>query len=281
MPIAELELANVYYESAGTGPPLVFAHGAGGNALSWWQQTAFFGARYRCITFDHPGFRHSGWNVSESEPHAFYGNVLKQLLDHLEIDRAGLVAQSMGGWTCLRFAIDHAGRVSALVLAATDGGVYLPADDSEQGGQINAIRKAWQERRPGSFHPAVGARMLREQPQLYDMYVEIGEQNGGVSHRGWGQIDETEVSGLQSPVLLMTGDEDIVCPPERLVRLHNAINGSELVRVPESGHSVYFERAELFNRTVDEFLATNYPAGADRMSIVDSFASSDPGSDQD
>lgn len=274
MPTANLSLANVYYESIGQGPPLVFAHGAGGNALSWWQQTAFFGARYRCITFDHPGFRHSNWVTDESDPGAIYGNLLRELLDHLEIERVALVAQSMGGWTCLRFALDHPERVASLVMAATDGGLYLPDRESyaEHDVRLGKIRTAWQERKPGSFHPAVGARMLREQPELHSMYVEIGEQNSVTSRRGWGEVAVGELGQLTSPLLLIAGEEDVVCDPQRMELLHGEVPGSELVKVPEAGHSVYFERAELFNRTVDEFLAKTYPATLDGRTIAESFA---------
>lgn len=274
MPVAELELASIYYESVGRGPPLMFAHGGGGNALSWWQQTAFFGASYRCITFDHPGFRHSMWEKPESDPDATFGNVMLELLNHLEIDRVGLVAQSMGGWTCLRFALDHPKRVAALVMAATDGGLYLPNREaySEQENLLEKIRAAWQEREPGSFHPAVGTRMLAEQPELHEMYVEIGEQNSVVSRRGWGQVSSSDRVKMRCPTLLIIGEEDIVCSPRRLELLHAAIAGSELVTVPEAGHSVYIERAALFNGTVDDFLSRNYAAGPDGRTIDQSFA---------
>lgn len=277
MPVANLNTASVYYETVGHGPPLVFAHGAGGNALSWWQQTAFFSAQYQCITFDHPGFRHSKWVAPESDPGANYGKVLRELLDYLEIDRVGLVAQSMGGWTCLRSAIENPDRIASLVMAATDGGLYLPDRESyaEQESRLSIIREAWEARLTGSFHPAVGSRMRAEQPDLHDMYVEIGEQNTGVSLRGWGPVDSSELTRLNSPMLLMAGEEDIVCSPRRLEFLHEAASGSELVKVPEAGHSVYFERSELFNRTVDEFLSRTYPATSDGRTIVQSFANQD------
>ena len=46
----------IHYEVTGTGPAIVFAHGLGGNQLSWWQQVAHFAPRYTCITFAHRGF---------------------------------------------------------------------------------------------------------------------------------------------------------------------------------------------------------------------------------
>ena len=49
---------DLYYESHGSdsAPTIVFAHGRGGNHMSWWQQVAAFSGEYRCITFDHRGW---------------------------------------------------------------------------------------------------------------------------------------------------------------------------------------------------------------------------------
>ncbi len=46
----------LFYEMTGSGPPLVFAHGLGGNHLSWWQQVAHFARTHTCVTFAHRGF---------------------------------------------------------------------------------------------------------------------------------------------------------------------------------------------------------------------------------
>jgi 3-oxoadipate enol-lactonase len=270
MPCADLPLARIYYESIGDGPPLVFAHGAGGNARSWWQQTAFFSAGFRCITFDHPGFRNSAWNVPESDPEAYYGNVLAQLLDHLGIEKAGLIAQSMGGWTCLRFAIDHPERTAALVMAATDAGMLLPAQEryADQVETLAELRKSWAERAPGSYNPACGIRMKLEQPALYEMYLEISSQNGEVVRRGWGEVAAPEPSTLQAPTLFITGTEDNVISPERVEALAAIIPGSEVVRVAKSGHSVYFERSEQFNQIVDVFLSEHFPFSSSGSTIL-------------
>ena len=45
----------LHYEVTGEGPALLFAHGLGGNQLSWWQQVAHFAPRYTCIAFAHRG----------------------------------------------------------------------------------------------------------------------------------------------------------------------------------------------------------------------------------
>jgi 3-oxoadipate enol-lactonase len=58
----------IYYEVAGEGPAIVFAHGLGGNHMSWWQQVAHFAPRYTCVTFAHRGFTPSGPVAGETAP---------------------------------------------------------------------------------------------------------------------------------------------------------------------------------------------------------------------
>ena len=84
MPKAPINGIELYYESHGSGPAIVFAHGRGGNHMSWWQQVARFSSDYRCITFDH-----RGWGQSIAE----YGSPLREnfgadliaLLDYLGV----------------------------------------------------------------------------------------------------------------------------------------------------------------------------------------------------
>src|SRR5262249_45467845 len=56
MPFAPVNGIDLYYEVNGSGPALLFAHGQGGNHLSWWQQVPFFSRFYTCITFDNRAF---------------------------------------------------------------------------------------------------------------------------------------------------------------------------------------------------------------------------------
>src|SRR3990172_9142703 len=125
MPYLERPGARVYYEVSGSGPALVFAHGLGGNHITWWQQVPAFSDRYTCVVFAHRGFA-----PSTEEPGgpgaAAFADDLEALIDHLGLADVRLVAQSMGGWTCLAYALRHPERVRALVMCDTTGTLNHP-----------------------------------------------------------------------------------------------------------------------------------------------------------
>ena len=66
---------NLYYEVSGTGPALLFAHGLGGNHLSWWQQVPHFRGRYTCVTFAHRGFAPSSAPPGGPDPADYAGDI--------------------------------------------------------------------------------------------------------------------------------------------------------------------------------------------------------------
>ena len=120
----EIGKFSLYYERVGAGAPIVFLHGLGGNHLSWWQQVPYFMRSFECVTVDQRGFGLS------PDPDGLFNRAhasdLGALLDHLKIDKAVLIGQSMGGWTIVGYALDHPERVAAMVMADTPGGIFTP-----------------------------------------------------------------------------------------------------------------------------------------------------------
>ncbi len=129
MSSAKINGIDLHYQVHGEGDPILFAHGAGGNLLSWWQQVAFFSRYYTCVTFDHRGFGRS-IDVADGPLYAAFVDDLVGLMDHLDIDSAHLVAQSMGGRSALGVAAADPRRVKSLVMADTHG---WPQDAELQG----------------------------------------------------------------------------------------------------------------------------------------------------
>ena len=173
----------LYVETMGAGPPIVFAHGLGGSHASWWQQVPEFASTHACVTFAHRGFTPSSAPPTGPDP-LLYADDLATLADHLGLAPMVIVAQSMGGWTAIEFALRFPARVRGLVLSSTSGTIDLrglsPTLDPLLA-QWNREADAERDRAMrADIHVAAGARMAREQPALHLLYQQIDETSGQV-----------------------------------------------------------------------------------------------------
>lgn len=253
--------AEIHYEVFGSGPAIVFAHGLGGNHLSWWQQVAHFAPTHTCVVFAHRGFPPSSPVPGLRAPDS-YCDDLAALIAQLKLKDVALVAQSMGGWTCLDYALREPKRVRALVMAATSGAVDFSrlkdAEVDEWTRQSPAKLKQLQEK---GIHPAGGERMKKEQPALAQLYGQISAL-ASLEFRDEVRVRIRELrtqspkilENLPMPVLFLTGDEDWVFPPAAGPALARLAPKGSAVRVPAAGHSVYFERAAQFNEIIGRIL---------------------------
>jgi 3-oxoadipate enol-lactonase len=255
MPFLKTGEAALYYETHGSGPPIVFAHGAGGNHLSWWQQVPFFSSRYTCVTFDHRGFGQSADPRPPAERPSFEDD-LAALVDHLGYSQVRLVAQSMGGWTALAYTVQHPERVAALVMADTAGGLTSP--------EVDAARTAARER-IGSvplLEGALSPGFRQRSPAGAFLYRSIQALNPprDDGFRTRSVVTAEQVRTLHVPVLFIEGDVDVLIPPEVIRAAQPLFASAHIARVEDAGHSVYFEKPVEFNRLVDAFFNEASPA---------------------
>ncbi len=254
IPIGKFQL---YYERAGSGPAIVFLHGLGGNHLSWWQQMPYFMRWFDCITVDQRSF-----GLSPDPDGSFcdaHPSDLGALLDHLKIEKAVLIGQSMGGWTIVGYALEHPERVAAMVMADTPGGIFTP----EMDGMMEKVRAGGR----GPLEAvAIGSLPTyakdyftrhREMAYLYDSLLILGARPPADAMRRLGsrRYDLAKVrERLKMPILCLEGEEDALIVPEMIRHLVKALPHARLAMVPGAGHSVYFENAPAFNQVVLDFL---------------------------
>ncbi len=246
----------LYYEAVGAGPPLVLCHGAGGNHAVWYQQVPVFAAARRVVTWDHRGFGRSTDRAAASGPEAAVGDLLA-LLDHLEIGRADLVGQSMGGWTALALALAHPERVASLTLADTLGGIEVEA--------LAELRRQAADGRPLDpgdtlgLHPAIDPSFRDRDPAgayLYQMLGGMGEPDlGAIVPRLLGAgVDADALGRIDLPVLFIVGARDPLFPPPAIREAASRVPGARVVEIPRAGHSPYFEEPDAWNTALAAFL---------------------------
>jgi 3-oxoadipate enol-lactonase len=255
----------LYYEVTGSGPPIVFAHGLGGNHMSWFQQVAHFAPRHTCVTFAHRGFHPSSWLADGPDP-AEYANDLAALIAHLNLPDVRVVAQSMGGWCAVEYALRRPPGLKGVVLSATTGSLDPRRVREPERSRMPAWLKFSEEASGALFksgvHPAAGMRMVTEQPAMHLLYRHIDDQNATLDKQALrGRLFAArtrapeELAGAACPILFIANDEDVVMPPFAADAIAAVVAGARVAHIPDAGHSGYFERPGVFNRIVEEFFS--------------------------
>jgi pimeloyl-ACP methyl ester carboxylesterase len=253
----------IYFETFGDPrrETVVFSHGLGGNRVIWFQQVPEFARHYHVVNWDQRGFGRSSAKSGEVGP-VPAARDLRAVLEHLAVERAHLIGQSMGGWASLGFALAHPERVSSLVLADSIAGIYTPTirkhyaefvgRESSRGGESNlAIGQ----------HAAIGDRFRQTDLIRAFLFEQIGAPTAETMRalrelllRTEHPIDELRRLGC--PVLFIVGSEDRIFPPEIIREAATCILGSRVVEIPETAHSPYFESPNEWNKIVFQFLAS-------------------------
>jgi 3-oxoadipate enol-lactonase len=256
----------IYYEVTGSGPPLIFLHGNGSNHQTWWQQVPHFSDRYTCVTFSHRGYPPSS-EIGIPNPREFAGDLVS-LIEHLQLPDVRLVAQSLGGWTAIEYILSYPQHnVRALVLASTCGTINrASALLTNPQRLIEYDRKAAEataDMLRRGISPPAGERMAREQPRLHFLYREIANASSAFDRvemrkRIFAMTKRSPdlLRGFTMPTLFITGEEDIAnFPPFIADALAPLMQNARVEHVPEAGHSVYLQKADVFNLLVDSFLS--------------------------
>jgi pimeloyl-ACP methyl ester carboxylesterase len=253
--------ARIYYETHGGGPAIVFAHGRGGNAASWWRQVPHFSERYRVIVFDHRTFGRSTGGGEAFTPRQLAADAMA-ILDAEGIERAALVAQSMGGWTCLAAALAYPERVQCLVLSSTTGGIASP--------EMEPLLAEWRDRAAGQAplaSRALAPDFPEREPALATLYAQLQAFNTGFDPACMETLRDPanavrpeQLRGFAVPTLFVIAGQDQIFQPALLRMAAAAVPGAGIEEFPGAGHSPYWEDAPRFNEVVGRFLARHLDA---------------------
>jgi proline iminopeptidase len=271
--------ACIWYRTVGTGPLLFVQTPGWGIGSALYQSTlGDLAQRFTLVFHDTRG---SGRSVIAGDDFAMV-NVGRFVLDlealrqHLGIDRFMLMGHSHGGYIAMNYALAYPGRVTALVLVASQLGVDEPQEDLRRtlpvlAGDSRFAAAAAAFQAPGKFaDDAEFSGFLRQVAPLY-----FKEPSGHGYERFSAYLDEHQVplktfqacavtnrhfpvrarlAELQIPTLCLVGQADFICSPVQSQAIHGSIAKSVLVEFLDSGHFCWLEEAELFRSAVSRFL---------------------------
>jgi len=120
MPHANVQGAELYYESHGRGEPLVLLHNGLGSTKSFTKQMPEFSKRFRVVTYDRRGYGRSAHSTSLKKGWLEESvDELSRFLDEIKVDRAHLCGICVGGAIALLFAVKNPSRVDRIAVAGT------------------------------------------------------------------------------------------------------------------------------------------------------------------
>ena len=244
-----------YKDTGGNGIPVVFMHAATGSSRVWdYQIPAFTAAGYRLIAYDRRGWGRSEIVATGPQP-GTGADDLQALMDHLKIDRFHLVATAAGSSVSLDYAVSFPQRLRSLVMANGALGGFEDKDYQELG---RRIRSPQLDALPPELRE-LGPSYRASNPEGTRRWIELERMSrpGGSTAQPQSvrnRIMTSVLENIKVPVLLITGDADLLAPPPLLRFVAARMKNSESVIIPEAGHSAYWEQPEIFNRAVLEFI---------------------------
>lgn len=214
---AEVNGINLYYESHGSGRPLILLHGGLGSGEMFGPIIGQFAANHRVILVDLQGHGRTA-DIDRPLDIKFMADDVAALIDHLGLEKPDVVGYSLGGGVALQLAARHPQKVGRLVSASA--GIRRDATYPEilaQQGQVGAEAAEFMKETPMyELYQRVAPRP-EDFPRLLDKIGQAMAQD----------FDFTdEVRNMQVPTLIVAADADM-CPPSHFVEVFALLDGGQ------------------------------------------------------
>jgi 3-oxoadipate enol-lactonase len=249
----------IAWERRGRGFPVLLVQGLGYARWGWEPVADRLAERYEVILFDNRGIGESDAPLGAYSAYEMAEDTLR-VLDEAGVERAHVVATSLGGMVAQELALAAPERVEKLVLVCTTPGGPNAAPMPEQ--TVRLMAKA------PTLEPEVALRKFVENalaPDPPDGIVErilghrletnqplsawLSQAAAGMTFDAWDRLPS-----LKIPTLVVHGTADVVVDPANAELLAERIPDSRVELFPGCGHLLFWEEPKRFVQVVEEFL---------------------------
>jgi 3-oxoadipate enol-lactonase len=255
----------LYYEEAGSGPPVVLVHGGWLNSRQWDHQMALLSRDYRVIRYDCRG---SGRSVIGDSTYA-HDDDLAALLAHLHIDRAQLVGVSAGAQIAIDFTLNHPASVTSLMVGSSPLSGFDTGPEFRAGmiGVMTAgvaddleleHQRIWDF---GPFRVASGMPEVRKwlDEMILHEYTWVLNRPTSPKPRRAPTPPGTRLGEIKVPVLVVVGTGEMPGLVNEAEFVAHTVVGAEIVRVKDAGHFPNIEQPEQFDDILTKWLKRAKP----------------------
>lgn len=276
MPTVRVNDINLYYDTHGEGIPLVLIMGLRRNLEWWYCQIPSLSKVFKVIVFDNRGAGRSDKPEMEySIP--FFADDTAGLMEALGIRSAHVLGISMGGYIAQELALKYPDKVKSLILGCTGCGGRRAVPMSEERMIKFMANKdlSPEEILRKDMDIYFSDRFIEAHPEKVREFVNISLRYYQPKEAFFRQFEACRrhdtadrLGGIKAPVLVLTGDDDPLVPPNNSLILKELIPYSTLSVFPHRRHCFFIEEAERFNREAVEFI-TSVEAQAQQIRIKD------------
>ncbi|MDD1779772.1 alpha/beta hydrolase [Enterovibrio sp. ZSDZ35] len=255
---------NMAYLDIGSGPALLFGHGFLLNSAVWASQIDVLSQHYRCIVPDFWAHGQSAPMPDETKTLVDYADDMLALMDHLDIETFGVVGHSVGGVWGAEIALKAPTRVKTLVMLNAFLGYEPEVTKAKYFGMLDTIVSA--QHVPVDVIDAFANLFfsVNAETECVDDFRQVlgrldGDRAQDIAKVGRivferrDTFDDAEL--LTLPTLILAGTEDKIRSPLESMLMHDGIDGSEYVLIPNAGHMSNVEQADMVTRALSSFLS--------------------------
>jgi pimeloyl-ACP methyl ester carboxylesterase len=249
VPTVELPGAELYYERAGEGEPLLLIQGMSATHLAWGRPFLdLLEQSFECIVFDNRGIGRSTITEGGISAAGMAADAAG-LLAALELERAHVFGISMGGMIAQELALAEPERLLSLTLGATycggEGATLMPDRSSKllgealQSGERERVYRAmWEINLSPGFRSddsgfATFATMASALPAPRD--IVFRQMRACIRHDTGARLGR-----IETPTLVVHGTDDQLLGVANGRRIAELIPGSRLELLADVGHMFWW-----------------------------------------
>jgi pimeloyl-ACP methyl ester carboxylesterase len=257
----DVEGRRITFRRVGSGPPLIFLHGAVCDSRVWRDHLEAFADEFTVLAWDAPGCGQSD-DVPDDSGMDTYADCLAGALSALGLGASHVVGHSWGSTLALQLCLDHPHFVRSLVLVGAYAGWAGSLPREEVAARLEFAHHV-ADLDPRSFDPHTMKGIFSDvmSDGTDDELVRIMREIRPAATRT--MADALAASDLRDdlvriavPTMVLAGGADERSPLAVAQELHRRIAGSTLTVLPGLGHECPLESPAAFNAALRGFLTS-------------------------
>lgn len=260
MPYTRSGEAEVWWDSAGEGTPILLINGLSSPSAVWFRVVPLLSPHHRVITFDNLG---TGRTRTPPGPYtmAMLADAAAAVVQDTGESAAHVLGISLGGLIAQELALEHPGMVSSLTLVATHAGAPHMINDQDS---LDAIARAADlpaEERTRYLADLVYANTTPRARIDEDLALRAQHPTSEEGYRGqlegtvgWERLDELHT--IACPTLVLHGAKDLLVSVSNARQLAAQIPTARLTVLDDCGHQLFTDQPDIGASAVLDFLST-------------------------